>query len=147
MIVNPKYLYDSGAKTKDKQELLELTIRAYKVMMERGILGCYVYAYDPALQEYLKSCIPSVSSAIENLDMTVGECINKLTGITVSSQGKDISNEIQLRKSDVDNLLKGQNGDINSIIIIRIDGKDYFVTQKKCSSDGEYYIFNILDSI
>ncbi|MBR5056459.1 MAG: DUF2075 domain-containing protein, partial [Bacteroidales bacterium] len=48
--INKRCIYDSGVRTRNKAELLELTIRAYKVMMERGIRGCYVYACDPGLQ-------------------------------------------------------------------------------------------------
>lgn len=32
-------------------------INAYKVMMERGIKGCYIYAHNPELREHLKSMI------------------------------------------------------------------------------------------
>ncbi len=35
-------------------------INAYKVMMERGIKGCYIYAHNPELREYLWSMISGV---------------------------------------------------------------------------------------
>ena len=145
-IVNKNYAFDSGTKTKDKKELLDLTIRAYKVMMERGIKGCYVYAYNPSLQKYLKEHIPSVSSALDSLDMTVTGYINKLTGISVSSGGKKISDEILLKKVDVDNMIKDQ-GDVSMINTIKIDGADFYVTRIVISDDDEYYRFSISKEI
>ncbi len=143
--IDKNYLYDSGVKSKSAEEQLELTIRAYKVMMERGIKGCYVYACDPGLQEYLKENIPSVSEAIDNLDITVEDCIDKLTGLKVSGS-KRITNTISLRKVDVDAMLNG-HGSLMTICTIEADNKTYYVTNKRISDDNEYYIFDVTDTL
>ena len=41
-------------------ELKRYLINSYKVMMSRGIKGCYVYACNPALKEYLSRFIPQL---------------------------------------------------------------------------------------
>lgn len=40
------------------QELKEYLINSYKVMMSRGIKGCYVYVCNPSLKKYLSTFIP-----------------------------------------------------------------------------------------
>ena len=40
------------------EELKNYLINSYKVMMSRGIKGCYVYACNPSLREYLSRFIP-----------------------------------------------------------------------------------------
>lgn len=42
-----------AAKASKKAEIDRFVINAYKVMMERGIRGCYVYAHNPELKKYL----------------------------------------------------------------------------------------------
>lgn len=141
--INKKSIYDSGVKTKNKAELLELTIRAYKVMMERGIRGCYVYACDPGLQEYLKQHLPSVADAKENADIKITGCINKLTGISVDSGGRTIKDEIPLRKEDLDDFIDSEDG-ADYVLTIKVDGdKTYYVKRVTLSADGEYYLFSV----
>ena len=145
--INKGSVYDSGVKTKNKAELLELIIRSYKVMMERGIRGCYVYACDPGLQEYFKRHIPSVAEAKANADMKITGCINKLTGLSVDSGGRIIKDEIQLRKEDLDDIVDREEG-LSSIITIEADGdKTYYVEEVALSEDGEYYVFSVKDSL
>ncbi len=136
-------IYDSGAKTKNKEELLELTIRAYKVMMERGIRGCYVYACDPGLQEYFKKHIPSVAEARANVDIKITGSINQLTGLSVDSGGRTIKDEIPIRKEDLDAIVDNTDG-LTAIIKIAVDGdKEYYVHKVTLSADGEYYVFSV----
>lgn len=138
-------LFDSGVKTRDNADLLELTLRAYKVMMERGIRGCYVYACDPSVQSYLEKHIPSVAIAQANLDITITGCINKLTGISISSGGRVITDKILLRKEDLDKMVD-KNENLNSIIKIEVDGvKAYNVLKMTLSADNEYYVFSVQD--
>ena len=55
IIVYRQYFFDSGVKKQcDENELRKYIINAYKVMMERGIKGCYVYACNENLRDYLK---------------------------------------------------------------------------------------------
>ena len=144
--INKDSIYDSGVKTRDKAELLELTIRAYKVMMERGIRGCYVYACDPGLQEYLKQHLPSVADAKENADIKITGCINKLTGISVDSGGRTIKDEIPLRKEDLDDFIDSEDG-ADYVLTIEVDGdKTYYVKRVTLSADGEYYLFSVNDT-
>lgn len=136
-------VFDSGVRTNNNDDLLELTIRAYKVMMERGIRGCYVYACDSGLREYFKQHMPSVAEAQANVDIKITGCINKLTGLSVESGGRTIGNEILLRKDEVDGIVDSTEG-LTSIISIKADGnKEYFVRKVSLSSDGDYYIFEV----
>jgi len=142
--IDKTHIFDSGVKTKDKAQLLELTLRAYKVMMERGIRGCYVYACDPGLQMYLKKNIPSPAAALKNLEMTVNSGISKLTGLDISSNGMKISgNKVELNKVEVDAIISGNGGGIGSIKTVTIDGKSYEVTGSQISKDGDYYVISI----
>ena len=51
-------LEDANVKRGTEAEIVkEYIINTYKVLMERGIRGCYVYACDENMQEYLKKCI------------------------------------------------------------------------------------------
>ena len=135
--------YDSGVKTRDRAERLELLIRSYKVMMERGIRGCYVYACDPGLQKYLKDHVPSVAEAQANVDIKITGCINKLTGLSVASGGRTIKDQIPIRKDELDALIEKEEG-LTSIVTIEVDGdKTYPVQEVTLSPDGEYYIFSV----
>ena len=59
IVINRELFFDSKVKqqTTDTQ-LKQFIINAYKVMLVRGIKGCYVYAYNKNLREYLKQFIP-----------------------------------------------------------------------------------------
>lgn len=141
--INKKSIFDSGVKTKNKDELLELTIRAYKVMMERGIKGCYVYACDPGLQEYLKQHIPSVAEVKEKADIEITGCINQLTGISVDSGGRTFKDIIPLRKDDLDDYIDSEGG-ADYVLTIEVEGdKTYYVKKVTISADGEYYLFSV----
>ena len=141
--INKRSIYDSGVKTKNIPELLELTIRAYKVMMERGIRGCYVYACDPGLQKYLKKHLPSVTEAKANADIKITGCINQLTGISVDSGGRTIKDVIPLRKEDLDDFIDSEDG-ADYVLTIEVDGdKTYYVERVTISDDGEYYLFSV----
>lgn len=141
--IDKTHIFDSGAKIKDEALCLQLTLRAYKVMMERGIRGCYVYACDPGLQEYLKQHIPSPDTARQNLDMRVNKGIDQLTGIDVSSNGTPITdNKIQLNKAEVDNVVSGKGG-LGVLKSITIDNVPYDITGISLSEDNDYYVFSI----
>lgn len=145
--IDKKSIFDSGVKTKNKAELLDLTIRAYKVMMERGIRGCYVYACDPGLQEYLKKYLPSVAEAQANADIRITGCINQLTGLSIDSGGRTIKDVIPIRKEDLDVLVDNMSG-LTSIITIEVDGtKTYRVHKVTLSADREYYIFSVSETL
>jgi len=144
--INKDCIFDSGVRTKDKAELLQLTIRAYKIMMERGIRGCYVYACDPGLQEYLKEHLPSVTEAQANADIRITGCINQLTGLSVESGGRVIKDIIPLRKVDLDDLIDNEDG-AHYVFTIEVDGnKTYYVEKMTLSDDGEYYIFSVTET-
>ena len=59
IVINRDLFFDSKVKqqTSDTQ-LKQFIINAYKVMLVRGIKGCYVYAYNKNMREYLKRFIP-----------------------------------------------------------------------------------------
>ena len=50
----------SGIRTCRDRKLADRLIRnTYKVLLTRGLKGCFVYCEDPALREYIRSCIPA----------------------------------------------------------------------------------------
>lgn len=65
IIIYPKKIKDTSSignaftgltnegKAQKEQQLKEYIVNAYKVMMTRGIKGCYVYAHNPNLRQYL----------------------------------------------------------------------------------------------
>ncbi len=58
IVIDPKKFYDTNVKKgTGEAELKKYIINAYKVMMSRGINGCYVYACNPDLRQYLKHCL------------------------------------------------------------------------------------------
>lgn len=58
IIIDRSKFYDSKVKDGvDDETLKQYIINSYKVMMTRGIKGCYVYACNPRLQNYLKRYI------------------------------------------------------------------------------------------
>ena len=143
--INKGSIYDSGVKTRNKTELLELTKRAYKVMMERGIRGCYVYACDPGLQQYLKSHLPSVAQAQANVDIRILRPINQLTGISVDAGGRIIKDKIPIKKEDLDAIIDSGAG-ADYVFTIEVEGdKTYYVEKVTLSADGEYYIFSVTE--
>lgn len=138
-------VYDAGVASKKKADVLQLVIRAYKVMLERGIRGCYVFACDPGLQKYLKQHVPSPAVAVRNLDMKVNSGISELTGLDISSNGTAITgNKVELNKADVDAVVSGKGG-IQSIRTIMIDNHPYVVSDIQVSKDDEYYILSITE--
>ena len=144
--INKGSIYDSGVRTRNKAELLELTKRAYKVMMERGIRGCYVYACDPDLQQYLKTHLPSVAQAQANVDIRILRPINQLTGISVDAGGRVIKDKIPIKKEDLDGFLDSEDG-ADYIFTIEVEGdKTYYVEKVTLSADGEYYIFSVTET-
>lgn len=59
IIIDPSKHFDSNVQRgADAEELKKYLINSYKVMMSRGIKGCYVYACNPSLREYLSRFIP-----------------------------------------------------------------------------------------
>ncbi len=71
IIVDPKLIKDKSvsrnlaglpaAEYAAKYDAIKnYVINAYKVMMERGIKGCYIYAHNPELRAHLKSLISGV---------------------------------------------------------------------------------------
>jgi hypothetical protein len=60
-------LKDTNVKRGTEDEIVEeYIINTYKVLLERGIKGCYVYAYDESMQEYLKEHIENYDSDKES---------------------------------------------------------------------------------
>lgn len=61
IIINRNLFFDKKVKqqTTDPQ-LKQFIINAYKVMLVRGIKGCYVYAYNKNLRDYLKKFISTI---------------------------------------------------------------------------------------
>lgn len=60
IVIDRNKFYDKKVKTGvDDDTLKQYIINSYKVMLTRGIKGCYVYACNPRLQNYLKRFIES----------------------------------------------------------------------------------------
>ena len=58
--INLSKFYDSNVKRgASYEDVKAYIINAYRTMMARGILGCYVYACNDNLREYLRKYIPS----------------------------------------------------------------------------------------
>lgn len=58
IIIDRNKFYDSKVKDGVSDEMLkQYIINSYKVMMTRGIRGCYIYACNPRMQKYLKRFI------------------------------------------------------------------------------------------
>lgn len=58
IVINRNLVEDHSVRVKNNDEMIDYIISSYKVMMSRGIRGCYVYACNKKLQEYLKSVFP-----------------------------------------------------------------------------------------
>ena len=57
IIIDSNNFYDTNVKKGSSfDEIKNYIINAYKVMMERGIKGCYLYACNKNMNEYLKKC-------------------------------------------------------------------------------------------
>jgi hypothetical protein len=62
IVIDSSKFYDMNVKkATDEETVRKYIINAYKVMMTRGIKGCYVYACNPSFNEYLKRFVKSVS--------------------------------------------------------------------------------------
>ena len=60
IIIDPSNHFDSNVQRgTTPEELKQYLINSYKVMMSRGIKGCYVYVCNPSLKEYLSKFISS----------------------------------------------------------------------------------------
>ena len=58
IVIDRNKFFDSKVKDGvDDDTLKQYIVNSYKVMMTRGIKGCYVYACNPRLQNYLKRFI------------------------------------------------------------------------------------------
>lgn len=58
IVINPELFFDKNVQLgASLEELRTYIINSYKVMMSRGIKGCFVYACNPALQKYLERYI------------------------------------------------------------------------------------------
>ena len=56
--INLKNFYDTNVKkATDYETVKQYIINSYKVIMERGIKGCYVFACNENMQQYLKRFI------------------------------------------------------------------------------------------
>ena len=56
-------LKDTNVKRGTEEEAVEeYMINTYKTLLERGIKGCYIYACDESMQEYLKKFVESYSN-------------------------------------------------------------------------------------
>ena len=57
ILINADNFYDVNVKKSTTSEQLKrYIINAYKVMMGRGVKGCYIYACNKNMNEYLKKC-------------------------------------------------------------------------------------------
>ncbi len=60
IVINPDLFFDKGVKNGSNPEMIRThIINAYRVMLTRGIEGCYVYACNPSLAKYLSNYIDS----------------------------------------------------------------------------------------
>lgn len=60
IVINPELFFDKNvALGATPSQLRDYIINSYKVMMSRGIKGCYVFVYNDNLRNYLKQFIPS----------------------------------------------------------------------------------------
>ncbi len=58
IVINKDEFYDTKVKSGvDEETLARYIVNSYKVMMTRGIKGCYVYVCNPRLREYLSRFI------------------------------------------------------------------------------------------
>lgn len=58
--INRNKFYDTKVKNGVSDSVLKsYIINSYAVMMKRGVKGCFVYAYNPALRDYLRKFIDS----------------------------------------------------------------------------------------
>lgn len=59
IVIIPEKYFDRNGKISivDPEELKKYIINIYRTIMLRGILGCYVYAMDPELRDYLRKYI------------------------------------------------------------------------------------------
>lgn len=58
LVIDPSLFFDKYVKLgTTPEELRNFIINSYKVMLTRGIKGCYVYAYNKNLRDYLKRFI------------------------------------------------------------------------------------------
>lgn len=58
IVVDPKKLYDENVKRSvDENTVRTFILNSYKVIMERGIRGCYVYVCNKNLRDYFKKFI------------------------------------------------------------------------------------------
>ena len=53
IVINRNLVEDHSVRVKNNDEMIDYIISSYKVMMNRGIRGCYLYACNPNLQDYL----------------------------------------------------------------------------------------------
>ena len=59
IVIDPSRHFDSNVQRgANPEELKQYLVNSYKVMMSRGIKGCYVYVCNPGLREYLSRFIP-----------------------------------------------------------------------------------------
>ena len=66
--VDRSRFYDSKVKDGvDDETLKQYIINSYKIMMTRGIKGCYVYACNSRLRDYLKRFIPFHPTPTQNV--------------------------------------------------------------------------------
>ncbi len=60
IVINPDLFFDKGVTDGSSPEMIRThIINAYRVMLTRGIMGCYVYACNPSLAKYLSKYIDS----------------------------------------------------------------------------------------
>lgn len=137
--------YDNGVKVADKIEKLELVLRAYKVLMQRGIRGCYVYAVNKGIREYLSKYIPTNTEAIKNVDAEIIGVENPIVGLNVSAPKEWLDNtctSIKLKKDDL--YRKIDSHSLNELKVMTINSEFKFnIVNFDESSDNEYVIFSI----
>lgn len=62
IVVDGNRLKDSNTKRGADETLHDYIVNTYKVLLSRGIRGCYVYACNEGLRRYLRGCIPAANA-------------------------------------------------------------------------------------
>ena len=58
-----KISHDSVVKKAPEEEFVNLVKQTYRVLLTRGMKGCYVYFEDAATREFFLSCLKAVTAS------------------------------------------------------------------------------------
>lgn len=79
-------------KNISREDLRRYVINAYRTMLMRGIYGCFVYAVDDELRDYLKRCSGSLASVKEQPEPTT-EIRKRVESGMITPADKDVPRE------------------------------------------------------